>query len=127
MSTVASGLYYSKEDEWLSVEGDEAIIGITDYAQDSLSDIVYLELPAVGDSFDAGDVFGVVESVKAAADLFTPVTGEVVAVNAALVESPEQLNATPYDAWLVRIKMSLPAQVDELMDAAAYAAYREIQ
>ena len=127
MSTVASGLLYSKEDEWLSVEGDEAIIGITDYAQDSLSDIVYLELPAVGDSFDAGDVFGVVESVKAAADLFTPVTGEVVAVNAALVESPEQLNATPYDAWLVRIKMSLPAQVDELMDAAAYAAYREIQ
>lgn len=127
MSTVASGLLYSKEDEWLSVEGDEAIIGITDYAQDSLSDIVYLELPAVGDTFEAGDVFGVVESVKAAADLFTPVTGEVVAVNAELVESPEQLNATPYDAWLVRIKMSLPAQVDDLMDAAAYAAYREIQ
>lgn len=127
MSKVAPELYYSKEDEWLRVEGDEAVIGISDYAQDSLSDIVFLELPAVGDMFEAGDVVGVVESVKAAADLYTPVAGEVVAVNAEIVAAPEQLNAEPYGSWLIRIKMSAPAQVEALMDAAAYRAYRNIK
>jgi glycine cleavage system H protein len=123
MSEIKDGLLYTKDDEWVLVEGDSATIGISDYAQDSLSDIVYLELPAVGDSFDAGDTFGVVESVKAAADLFMPVSGEVTAVNEALVDTPEALNAAPYDSWLVKIKISSPADLDALMDAAAYKAY----
>ena len=127
MSTLAPGLFYTKDDEWLRLEGDEAVIGISDYAQDALSDIVYLELPAVGDSFGQGEVIGVVESVKAAADLFTPVAGEITAVNADLVDNPEQLNNTPYDSWLVRIKLSAPAQTAALMDVAAYAAYRDIK
>ncbi len=127
MSKVAPGLLYSKDDEWLRVDGDDAIIGISDYAQDSLSDIVYLELPDVGDTFAGGDVMGVVESVKAAADLFTPVAGEVVAVNSELVASPEQLNTAPFESWLVRIKMSVPAQIGDLIDAAAYAAYRNVK
>jgi glycine cleavage system H protein len=126
MSNVAPGLFYTKDDEWLRLEGDEAVIGISDYAQDALSDIVYLELPEVGASFGQGDVFGVVESVKAASDLFTPVAGEITAVNAELVSNPEQLNSTPYAAWLVRIKMSVPAQATALMDTAAYAAYRNL-
>ncbi len=126
MSTVAPQLFYTAEDEWLRLEGDEAVVGITDYAQDSLSDIVYLETPEVGAVFAQGDVFGVVESVKAAADLYTPVAGEITAVNLNLVSEPEKLNTTPYDAWLVRIKLSDPAQVGALMDAAAYAAYRNI-
>ena len=126
MSTVAPGLYYTKEDEWLRLEGDEAVVGISDYAQDSLSDIVYLEVPEVGASFDQGDVFGVVESVKAAADLYTPISGEITAVNLDLVSDPEKLNTNPYDAWLVRIKVGDPTQFKSLMDAAAYAAYREI-
>ena len=126
MSNVAPGLFYTKEDEWLRLEGDEAIVGISDYAQDSLSDIVYLEVPEVGASFAQGDVFGVVESVKAAADLYTPISGEVTAVNLDLVNDPEKLNTAPYHAWLVRIKVSDPAQVKDLMDAAAYAAYRNI-
>ncbi len=126
MSNVAPGLFYTQEDEWLRLEGDEAIVGISDYAQDSLSDIVYLEVPEVGAVFEQGDVFGVVESVKAAADLYTPISGEITAVNSDLVSDPEKLNTAPYDAWLVRIKVSDPAQVKGLMDAAAYAAYRNI-
>jgi len=126
MSNVAPGLFYTQEDEWLRLEGDEAVVGISDYAQDSLSDIVYLEVPEVGAVFEQGDVFGVVESVKAAADLYTPISGEVTAVNLDLVSDPEKLNTAPYDAWLVRIKISDPAQIKGLMDPAAYAAYRNI-
>ena len=126
MSNVAPGLFYTQEDEWLRLEGDEAIVGISDYAQDSLSDIVYLEVPEVGAVFEQGDVFGVVESVKAAADLYTPISGEITAVNSDLVSDPEKLNTAPYDAWLVRIKVSDPAKVKGLMDADAYAAYRNI-
>jgi glycine cleavage system H protein len=127
MSKIEPGLFYTQDDEWLRVTGDEAEIGITDHAQDALSDIVYLELPGVGDGFEQGDAFGVVESVKAAADLFTPVSGEIVAVNEALIDSPEQLNTAPYASWLVRIKLSDPQQVSSLMDAAAYEAYHEEQ
>ncbi|MFO7679054.1 MAG: glycine cleavage system protein GcvH [Chloroflexota bacterium] len=123
MSEIKDGLLYTKDDEWVLVEGDSATIGVTDYAQDSLSDIVYLELPGVGDSFDAGDAFGVVESVKAAADLFMPVSGKVTAVNEALIDTPEALNSAPYDSWLVKIKISNTADLDSLMDAAAYKAY----
>lgn len=126
MSNVLPELFYTQEDEWLRLEGDEAVVGISDYAQDSLSDIVYLELPEVGTVFEQGDVFGVVESVKAAADLYTPISGEITAVNSDLVNDPEKLNTAPYDAWLVRIKVSDGTQVQGLMDAAAYADYRNI-
>lgn len=125
MSKIESDLFYTQDDEWLRIENGEALIGISDHAQDALSDIVYLELPNVGDNFAQGDTFGVVESVKAAADLFMPVSGEIVAVNEALVDNPELLNAAPYESWLVRIKMSEPTQVAALMDAAAYANYHE--
>jgi glycine cleavage system H protein len=101
-------------------------VGITDYAQDALSDIVFLELPEVGGRFEAGDAFGVVESVKAAADLNMPVSGEILAANEGLLDSPELLNSDPYGAaWLVKISLSDPSQLDGLMDAAAYEAYCE--
>lgn len=124
MSNIPETLKYTKEDEWVLVEGDIATIGITDYAQDSLADLVYFELPEVGDTLAAGDEFGVVESVKAAADLYAPVSGEVVEVNSALEDTPELANTDPYgDAWIVKIKLSDPSEVDGLMDAAAYKAY----
>jgi glycine cleavage system H protein len=126
MSNILDGLLYSKEDEWLKVENGEGTIGITDYAQDALSDIVYVELPDVGDAVEAGETFGVVESVKAASDMYSPVTGEVTAVNEDLLDAPEILNTDPYgDGWMVKIKLSDPAELDGLMDPAAYAAYCE--
>lgn len=126
MISTPENLRYSKEDEWILVEGDVATVGITDYAQDSLADIVYLELPDVGDSVSNGDTFGVVESVKAASDLFAPLSGEIVAVNDDLVDTPESINEDPYGAaWMVKIKMSDPSELDGLMDAAGYLAYNE--
>jgi glycine cleavage system H protein len=126
MSQIPADLKYTRDDEWVRVEGDEAVIGITDYAQDSLSDIVYLELPDVGTSFDAEDVFGVVESVKAASDLLMPVAGEVTAVNEALIDTPEQINSDPYGAaWMIKVKVDNPGDLDNLMDAAAYKTYLE--
>ena len=124
MSNIPDNLKYTKEDEWILIEGDIATIGITDYAQDSLADLVYFELPEVGDTLAAGDEFGVVESVKAAADLYAPVSGEVVEANSALEDTPELANSDPYgEAWIVKIKLSNPDEVDGLMDAAAYKAY----
>ncbi len=116
-------LRYAKTDEWLRVEGDEAVVGISDYAQDALSDIVYVELPSTGETFEQNQVFGVVESVKAASDVLMPVSGEVVAANDSVVDAPESLNGDPFGNWLVRIRISDPSQIDELMDAAAYEAY----
>ncbi len=126
MSTkILPGLRYTDDDEWIRVEGDEAFIGVTDYAQDSLSDIVSLELPGAGDSFNKGDTFGVVESVKAAADLLMPVSGEVIEANEDLLDTPEAVNEHPYTSWLVKITLSDPSELDELMDAEAYTAYCE--
>ena len=126
MSNIPADLRYTSDDEWVRVEGSSATIGITDYAQDSLSDIVYLELPEVGDFFGVGETFGVVESVKAASDLLMPVSGEVTAVNEALIDTPELVNDDPYgEAWMVRIKLTEPDAVNDLMDAAAYQAYVE--
>jgi glycine cleavage system H protein len=105
------------------VTGDEATIGVTDHAQDSLSDIVYLELPAEGDAFELGDTFGVVESVKAAADLMMPIGGEVLAVNEDLMDEPEIINSDPYGSWLIKVKISDLSELDQLMDAAAYEVY----
>lgn len=126
MSKIEAGLLYTKEDEWIKVEGDEATVGVTDHAQDALSDIVYLELPDVGDTFGMGDTFGVVESVKAAGDLYIPVSGEITAVNETLDDNPELVNSDPYGAaWIVKVKLSSPDELDELMDANAYAQYLE--
>ena len=126
MPEVVEGLYYSKEDEWVKVDGDEATIGVTDYAQDALSDVVYLELPEIGASFAAGDIFGVVESVKAASDLYAPIGGEVTAVNDGLVDAPEQVNEDPFgSAWMIKMKVKDAGELESLMDAAAYAAYCE--
>ena len=121
MSIIKEGLLYSKEDEWIRVEVDGAFIGLTDYAQDSLSDIVYVELPDVGDAFSEGDSFGVVESVKAASDLYMPVSGEILEVNEALYQSPEQMNASPFDAaWLIKVRITDASELDALMDVEAY-------
>lgn len=126
MSKIVAGLLYTKEDEWIKVDGDEASVGVTDHAQDALSDIVYLELPDVGDSFEMGDTFGVVESVKAAADLYMPISGEVTAVNEDLIDAPETVNSDPYgEAWMIKVKISDPGQLDELMDADTYTTYLE--
>ena len=124
MSKIPADLKYTEDDEWVRVEGDTATIGITDHAQDALSDIVYLELPNEGDFFGIGETFGVVESVKAAADLLMAVSGDVTAVNEDLIDTPEQLNQDPYGAaWLIKVKMSHPAELDNLMDAAAYEKF----
>lgn len=124
MAKTPADLKYSKEDEWVKVEDDIATIGITDYAQDSLSDIVYLELPAVGDTFSAGEIFGVVESVKAASDLFTPLSIEIVEVNEGLGDAPEVLNEDPYSGgWMVKAKIQDAAQLDGLMSASDYESY----
>jgi len=112
-------LLYAKSHEWLQVDGDTATVGISDYAQHALGDIVFVELPDVGASFGAGDVFGVVESVKAASDIYLPVAGEVTAINEALLDTPETVNSAPYESgWLIKIKLA--GEPAGLLDAAAY-------
>ena len=124
MANVPTNLRYSKEDEWVLVDGNIVTMGITDYAQDQLSDIVYLELPAVGDSFGAGAIFGVVESVKAASDLYTPLSITITESNEALIDTPETLNDDPYEGgWMIKGEMTDSSELDGLMDAAAYEAY----
>jgi glycine cleavage system H protein len=116
-----AGLKYSKEHEWARVEGDVAIVGITDFAQNQLGDVVYVELPKVGVQVKLMAPFGVVESVKTASDLFSPVTGEVVEVNSALADQPELVNASPYEqAWMVKVRMANAAELDELLSAEEY-------
>jgi glycine cleavage system H protein len=115
-------LQYTRSHEWIRIEGDEATIGITDYAQDALGDVVYVDLPEVGASFEAGTTFGAVESVKAASDLYMPVAGEVLAVNSALIDQPEILNSDPYgEAWMLKIRVA--PGVGALMSAGAYEKY----
>jgi len=123
MSNVPAHLRYAKSHEWLRLESDgTATIGITDYAQASLGDITYVQLPKVGATLKAGETFGVVESVKAASDLYAPVAGTVVTVNVALDSAPETLNTTPYDGgWMMTIKLANPADAASLLDAAAYS------
>jgi glycine cleavage system H protein len=118
---IPAGLKYSKEHEWVATEETVATIGITDYAQDQLGEIVYVELPAVGDKISKDDAFGVVESVKAVSDIYAPVSGTVVEVNQELPESPEMINEDPYgDGWLVKVKVSDPAELDDLLDHEEY-------
>lgn len=123
MST-PSDLKFAKSHEWLK-QGDDnvATVGISDHAQDSLGDITFVELPAVGDTFQKGETFGVVESVKAASDIYAPVSGEVVAVNEELNDAPEKINQSPYgDGWLIKIKVADPSEIDSLLTPADYEA-----
>ncbi len=115
---------YSKEHEWVLVEGNVATVGITDYAQDQLGDIVFVELPAVGDKVSREDAFGVVESVKAVSDIYAPVTGKVLEVNDDLPDNPEILNEDPYgDGWIIKIEMSDPDEIDDLLSSTEYEEY----
>lgn len=119
---------YTKTHEWVLLDGDTAVLGITDVAQNELGDITYLELPEAGESMTSGEPFGVVESVKAASDVYSPVDGEVVERNDEAIDAPELINQSPYDkAWLVKVKLSNPAQVEELLDSGAYDTYAEEQ
>ena len=120
---VLEGLYYSKDHEWVKVEGDKAYIGITDYAQHSLGNIVYIELPEVGAELSAGDVLGVVESVKAASDVYTPVDGKVLEVNNAIVDDPSLVNNDPYGSWMVLVELKGKSQLDNLMTAEDYKKF----
>ena len=118
-----SGLRYTQQHEWVKVEGDTGTVGITDHAQQELSDVVYVDLPKVGAQVVAGTTAAVIESVKAASDIYSPVSGEVVEVNGDLVKKPELVNQDPYGAaWLFRVKLSHPAELDALKDAAGYKA-----
>ncbi|MCS7025097.1 MAG: glycine cleavage system protein GcvH [Bryobacteraceae bacterium] len=115
---------YTKEHEWVLVEGDTGTIGITHYAQNELGDIVYVDLPKIGAQAEKGKTIGSVESVKAVSDIYSPVSGEVIAVNETLVDKPELLNQDPHGAaWLVKVRLSSPAEINELMDAPAYQNY----
>jgi glycine cleavage system H protein len=121
-----TGLRYSQEHEWVAVDGDIATIGITDYAQEQLGDVVYVELPAAGKVLNKDDTFGVVESVKAVSDIYAPVSGTVTETNADLPNAPELVNADPYGkAWMIRVRLSNPQEVNEMMDAAAYQKFVE--
>jgi glycine cleavage system H protein len=121
---VEKGLLYLESHEWVRLEGDEAVVGISDFAQEELNDVVYVELPEVGDTFAKGDVFGTVESVKAASDVYLPLSSEVIAVNKELEDSPQLVNEDPYGkGWFVRIKVSNPEEAKTLLDADGYAKF----
>ncbi len=120
---IPEDLKYSKDHEWARIEGEVAVVGITDYAQNELGDIVYVELPEVGTQVEQGKAFGTVEAVKAVSDLFAPVSGEVVAVNEKLADSPELVNQDPYgEGWMIKIKMSNPDEVNNLLNKEDYEA-----
>jgi glycine cleavage system H protein len=128
MANVPEDLHYSKDHEWIKVEGDVGTIGITDYAQNSLGDVVYVELPKVGEKFEAHESFGSVESVKAVSEIFTPVGGEIIEVNESLQDEAEKVNTDPYgDAWMIRIRMSHPGEVDSLLNAAEYEDFTKAE
>ena len=125
MAKVIEGLYYSESHEFVRVEGDFGFIGITDYAQTALGNVVYVDMPDVDDDVEAGEEFGAVESVKAASDLFSPVSGKVVEVNEALEDQPELINQDAFENWIIKVELSDKSELDALMDAKAYAAFCE--
>ena len=128
MANVPEDLHYSKDHEWVRVDGNEAIIGITDYAQNSLGDVVYVELPKSGDKFSAGESFGSVESVKAVSEVFTPVSGAIAKINESLADEPEKVNSDPYgEGWMIRVQMSSPGEVDSLLTAAEYEDFTKAE
>src|SRR4051812_19890341 len=116
-----AGFKYTKDHEWIELSGDQGKVGITDYAQQQLGDVVYLELPEVGTALNAGQSFGNIESVKAVSELYAPVSGTVVEVNTALKEKPEAVNSDPHASWLVRLELSDPAETGRLLDVTQYA------
>jgi glycine cleavage system H protein len=121
MANVPEDLHYSKDHEWVRVEGDLAVVGISDYAQNSLGDVVYVELPKVGEEFAANESFGSVESVKAVSEMFSPVSGKVAEVNETLNDEPEKVNGDSYgEGWMIKVRMSSPLEVDSLLTAAEY-------
>ncbi len=122
MSKILEGLKYSESHEWVKVEGNIAVIGVSDFAQKEMGDITYVDVPDVDDEVTAGEEFGALESVKAASDLICPVSGTVCAVNEELEDAPEAINADAYANWIIKVEMSDPSELDALMDAAAYKA-----
>ena len=120
MAKTVEGLYYSESHEWVKVEGNTAIVGITDFAQHAMGDLSYVDMPEVDDEVSAGDEFGAVESVKAASDLFSPVSGTIVEINEELEDAPELLNEDAFANWIMKVEMSDPSELEALMDAAAY-------
>ena len=128
MANVPESLHYSKDHEWVRVEGDLAVIGITDHAQEQLGDVVYVELPKPGESFAANESFGSVESVKAVSEIFPPVSGEVAEVNESLNDEPEKVNKDPYtDGWMIKMKMKSSGEVDSLLTAAEYEDFTKAE
>ena len=128
MANVPENLHYSKDHEWVRVEGDTAVVGITDHAQEQLGDVVYVELPKAGEDFAAHESFGSVESVKAVSEIFTPVSGKVAEVNGSLNDEPEKVNHDPYgDGWMLKIKMSSSGEVDSLLTAAEYEDFTKAE
>jgi glycine cleavage system H protein len=125
MSKVIDGLYYSESHEFVRVEGDFGFIGITDYAQNALGNVVYVDMPEVDDEVTAGEEFGAVESVKAASDLISPVSGTVVEINEALEDTPELINQDAFENWIIKVELSDKGDLDNLMDAKAYAEFCE--
>ena len=128
MANVPEELHYSKDHEWVRVDGDVATVGITDYAQNSLGDVVYVELPKPGEEFAANESFGSVESVKAVSEVFSPVSGTIVEAHDTLSDDPEKVNTDPYgEGWMIRIKMSNPGEVDSLLTAAEYEDFTKAE
>ena len=123
MSKIIEGLKYSESHEWVKVEGNIAYIGVTDFAQKEMGDITYVDMPEEGDDVIAGEEFGALESVKASSELISPVSGTGVLVNGELEDAPEKVNEDAYGAWIIKVEMSLPSELDALMDAAAYKAH----
>ena len=123
MSKVVEGLLYSESHEWVKVDGNVAIIGVTDFAQSEMGDITYVDMPDVDDEFEAGDDFGALESVKTSSEVITPVSGKVIARNDALEDSPELINEDAYAAWIVKIEMSDSSELDSMMKAAKYSEF----
>lgn len=121
MATVMEGLYYAESHEYVKVEGEFGYVGITDYAQHELGNVVYVDMPEIDDEVTAGEEFGAVESVKAASDLLSPVSGTVVEVNEELEDQPEKINEDAFGNWIIKVKLSDPSELDNLMDAKAYA------
>jgi glycine cleavage system H protein len=128
MANVPEDLHYSKDHEWVRVEGDVAVIGITDFAQNALGDVVYVEVPKPGEKFEAHESFGSVESVKAVSEIFTPISGEVVEVNESLQDEPEKVNTDPYgEGWMIRMRMNNPGEVDSLLSAVEYEEFTSVE
>jgi glycine cleavage system H protein len=128
MANIPDDLHYSKDHEWVRVEGNIAVVGISDYAQDSLGDVVYVELPKAGDEFAANESFGSVESVKAVSEVFSPVSGVIAGMNEALADEPEKVNQDPYgQGWMIRVEMSNPGEVDSLLTAAEYEDFTKAE